>query len=118
MGRKQLRVYVDADEWAKLKAQTSLEDDKAVQAHLMDLYRALEDLKLIHPNPVVAVGIALANHQILGSAQWQRHVTVSTVDQALPQMTRPLQTASQHHTRSQTLEPADNGLAGDNAAEW
>lgn len=114
MSRKQIRVYVELDEWEGFKAEIGIKTDRDLMDHVMRLYRSMSQLKTINPDPVVAVGVALANHQILGSAQWQRHLNISTVDRAYPDIAAP---KAQPET---PVEPTEKGPIDDddNSSEY
>ena len=87
MRKKQVRVYVNTDEWDVLRADAGTEDDKEIHAYLMRFYSALSQLKAINPDPIVAIGVAIANHQTLNYMRSERQTSFPPVEQRISQTT-------------------------------
>ena len=85
MTRKQVRVFVDAAEWEVLRADADTDDDKEVQAYLMRFYSALSQLKIINPDPIVAIGVAIANYQTVAYMQGYRQAIIPPIEQRVSQ---------------------------------
>ena len=117
MARKQIRVNVDDDEWNQLKSAHDAKDDREMMDKLLAIYRSIAQLKSINPDPAVAVGIALANHQILGTAKWQQQIALSTHSSPTPlvQSASPPVIEFDEPVPAKTLEPLS---LVDNASDY
>ena len=121
MTRKQIRVFVDADEWNVLSADAGTSDDKDIQAYLMRFYSVLSQLKTINPDPIVAVGVAIANYQTLAYMQGYRQASIPPVEQRVAQpIAQPFVSSAAEPTRPlvEELQNEPETLPDDNASDF
>ncbi len=121
MRKKQVRVYVDAAEWEVLRSDAGTDDDKEIHAYLMRFYSALSQLKILNPDPIVAVGVAIANHQTLAYMRVYRQAIIPPIEQRVSQPNaRPVVDRVMDPT-SPSVEEQENEpetLPDDNASDF